>query len=239
MSALKTETVSYKHGGVEYEGYLAYDGATYAKRPGVLLAHAWFGQDPQVRRRAVLLAQMGYAAFAIDMYGGGKNARDTAEAAKLSSALRAEPDVLRERAKAGLDALRSCRCVESRRIAAIGYCFGGAVVLEMARANFDLVGVVSFHGLLDTSRPATAGMRARILALHGASDPLVAPDQVRAFQDEMTRAGADWQMISYGGAVHAFTNTDAGADRGSGLAYDEAADRRSWQAMKGLFIEIF
>lgn len=240
-SSLHTDQVLYKHDGREFQGTLAYDDAVRGRRPGVLVAHAWMGQDAYARRRAVMLARLGYVAFALDMYGEGKNARDAEEAARLSGALRAgDRAELRARAEAGLKALRSFRLVESRRLGAIGYCFGGLVALELARAGADVRGVVSFHGLLDAgSAPPAAKIEAKVLALHGAEDPLAPPEQVAAFQAEMNRAGADWQMAVYGGAVHSFTNPDIGMDKSSGKAYDERADHRSWRAMRSFFEEIF
>jgi dienelactone hydrolase len=234
VNAIQTEPHHYKHGALECEGYLAYDGATYAKRPGILIIHDAPGQNPFVRRRAVLLARLGYAALVLDLYGGGKLAKDAAEADALSGGLLAEPEQLRERAKAGLDSLRTVRCAESRSTAVIGYGFGGSAALEMARAGHDLRGVASFHGPLASRRPAEPGaVKGRVLVLHGADDARVPPAQVQAFQDEMRRAGADWQMSVYGGAASGFTNPESGA------AYSEAADRRSWQALKDFFTEIF
>lgn len=239
-SSLHTDHVVYKHEGREFHGTLAYDDAVRGRRPGVLVAHAWMGQDAHARRRAVMLARLGYVALALDMYGEGKNAKDAQEAAGLSGALRRDRVQLRARAEAALKVLRAFRLVESRRLAAVGYCFGGLVALELARGGADVRGVVSFHGLLDAgSGPPPQKIDARVLALHGADDPLVPPEQVAAFQEEMNRAGADWQMVVYGGAVHAFTNPDAGSDKSSGKAYDERADQRSWRAMRSFFEEIF
>lgn len=229
MNAIQTEPLRYKHGALEFEGYLAFDGSTYGKRPGVLILHDEGGQDPYVRRRAVLLCRMGYAALALDLYGGGKLAKDTAEAAALSGALRKDPSTLRERAKAGLDAIRTVRCADSRSLAAIGYGFGGAAALEMARAGHDLRGVASFHGPLDTAAPAEPGaIKAKVLVLHGAEDPRVADAQVRGFQAEMGKAGADWQMLTMGGAGKDFT-----------AAEGTPPERRSWIALKDFFTEIF
>ena len=154
--------------------------------------------------------------------------------------LRENRKVLRARAQAGLKALRDQRIVESRNLAAVGYCFGGCVALELARSGADLRGVVSFHGLLDAAaKPATKKISARVLALQGDEDPLVPPKQVDAFRAEMTRAGADWQLVTYGGTVHAFTNPDAGSEKSTGLAYNASADARSWEAMQVFFKEIF
>lgn len=240
MHAIKTQTLIYKHDKAALEGYLAYDGATHGKRPGVLIAPTWWGINHQIRRRATALAQMGYAVLALDMYGDGKQAANAAQAKVLSAPFWNDRQLLRERAMAGVDALRQVHVADSRCLAAIGYCFGGMTVLELARAQAPLIGVVSFHGMLDTPKPQeTPPLKTKILALHGADDPSVPLDQVRTFQEEMTRIKADWQMIIYGGAVHGFTNPEAGSDKSTGIAYDEPADKRSWQAMKDFFAEIF
>ncbi len=239
-SNLHHETLRYKHDGTEFEGVFVYDGASRGRRPGVLLAHAWMGLDTYAHRRAVQIARLGYAVLAIDMYGGGHNAKDTDEAGILSMELRENRKVLRARAQAGLKALRNQRVVESRNLAAIGYSFGGCVALELARDGADLRGVVSFHGLLDAAaKPATKKISAHVLALHGDEDPLVPPKQVDAFRAEMTKAKANWQLVTYGGAVHAFTNPDAGSKKSTGLAYNVSANARSWEAMQAFFKEIF
>jgi dienelactone hydrolase len=239
-SSIHRENIFYKHDGVEYEGSLAYDNLKKGRRPGILIAHAWMGLDSFARLKAVQLARLGYVAFALDMYGGGKIAKDTDEAGKLITDLRADRSVIRARAQAGLKVLREQRLVESRSIAAIGYCFGGCVALELARGGADLRGVVSFHGLLDADKKLpTDKITSPILALHGAHDQLVPPKQVSDFQKEMTAADADWQLITYGTAAHAFTNPDAGNDISTGLAYNSSADTRSWNAMKFFLEEVF
>jgi dienelactone hydrolase len=240
VSSIHRETISYSYNGTEYEGTLTWNAGTSGRKPGVLIAHAWMGLDAYAKRRAMQIARLGYAAFALDMYGGGKNAENTDEAGKLITALRSDRKEMRARAQAGLKVLREQRIVESRNLAAIGYCFGGCTVLELARDGADLRGVVSFHGLLDKGDAPTAKpMPARVLALHGHEDPLVPPEQVAAFQKEMTDAEADWQLVTFGGAVHAFTNSDAGSDKSTGLAYDPAADERSWQMMRAFLEKIF
>lgn len=239
-SNLRRETIRYKHDGTDFEGVFIYEGATLGRRPGVLLAHAWMGLDTYARRKAVQLARIGYAVFALDMYGDGHNAKDADEAGKLITDLRDDRKVLRARAQAGLKVLREQRVVASRNLAAIGYCFGGCVALELARAGADLRGVVSFHGLLDAAaKPAAKKILPRVLALHGDEDPLVPPKQVDAFRAEMTKAKADWQLVIYGGAVHAFTHPDAGSDKSTGLAYNASANARSWEAMRSFLKEIF
>jgi dienelactone hydrolase len=235
---VKTEVVEYRHGDVVLEGYLAYDAALRGKRPGVVVVHEWFGQTPYERKRAEQLAQLGYVAFAIDMYGKGVRARDGKEAGVLAGKYAGDRKLMRARAAAGLDVLRSRPETDPTRLAAIGYCFGGTTVLELARSGADLVSVVSFHGGLDTPTPGDArNIKAKVLALHGGDDPLVPTKQVEAFQEEMRKGGVDWQFISYGGAVHRFSNPAAGNDSSKGLAYNERADRRSWEAMKTFFAE--
>ena len=238
--AVRTETVEYKLGDVTMIGYVAWDDAIQGQRPGVLVVHEWYGLNDYAKSRARQLAQLGYVAFAVDMYGNGLSATDAAEAGRLASALRNGRPLMRARAQAALETLRKNPLCDPKRIAAIGYCFGGGVALELARSGADLAGVVSFHGNLDTPNPDDAkNIRAKVLVLHGADDPHVNAAQVANFQQEMRNANVDWQMISYGGAVHSFTNPAAGNDPSRGVAYNAAADRRSWEAMRTFFDEIF
>ena len=235
---VKTEVVEYRQGDVVLEGYLAYDDSFQGKRPGVVVAHEWFGQSPYERKRAEQLARLGYVAFAIDMYGKGVRARDGKEAGTLAGKYMGDRKLMRARAAAGLDVLRNRPETDPTRLAAIGYCFGGTTVLELARSGADLASVVSFHGVLDTPTPGDArNIKAKVLVLHGGDDPMVPNKQVEAFQEEMRKGGVDWQFISYGGAVHRFSNPAAGNDPSKGLAYNERADRRSWEAMKAFFAE--
>jgi len=235
---VKTEVVEYRHGDVMLEGYLAYDDSFQGKRPGVVVAHEWFGQTSYERKRAEQLARLGYVAFAIDMYGKGVRARDGKEAGALAGKYMGDRKLMRARAAAGLDVLRNRPETDPTRLAAIGYCFGGTTVLELARSGADLASVVSFHGVLDTPTPGDArNIKAKVLVLHGGDDPMVPNKQVEAFQEEMRKGGVDWQLISYGGAVHRFSNPAAGDDSSKGLAYNERADRRSWEAMRAFFAE--
>lgn len=235
---LKTRAVEYRIGETVLEGWLAFDDSFKGSRPGVLVFPDWKGHGPYARKRAEQLAGMGYIAFAADMYGKGVYAKDRAEAAALAGALRKDGVLMRARAKAAYEALLEEPRVAASKTAAIGYCFGGGVVLEMARAGLPLSGVVSFHGSFDTTQPAGPGdIKARILVLHGAEDKNMA--QAPAFLDELRRSGADWQFVQYSGAVHAFTQPESGNDPSKGAAYDEKADRRSWQAMKDFFAELF
>jgi dienelactone hydrolase len=235
------KTVEYRQGDTVLEGYLAYDDTFAGKRPGVLVVHEWNGLGDYVKKRANQLARLGYVAFCADIYGKGIRPDTVEAAAKEAAKYRgADRSLLRARAQAGLDELRRQPMVDADRLAAIGYCFGGTAVLELARSGADMRGVVSFHGGLDTPNPADAKkIRAKVLVLHGADDPHVPPSQVAAFEDEMRKGGVDWQMVIYGGAVHSFTNPDSGSDPSKGVAYNEKADRRSWEAMKVFFAEIF
>lgn len=235
---VRTEVVEYRHGDVVLEGYIAYDASQKGRRPGVLVVHEWMGHNPYVRMRAEKLARAGYAAFALDMYGKGVRAKDAKEAAALAGIYKGDRKLMRARAAAGLHVLARHPEVDPSRLAAIGYCFGGTTVLELARSGADLRGVVSFHGGLDTPSPEDArNIRGKVLVLHGADDPFVKPAEVAAFQDEMRKAGVDWQFVAYGGAVHSFTNPDAGSDNSRGAAYDVKADRRSWEAMEDFLEE--
>ena len=237
-AGMKTEVVEYRQGDVALEGYLAYDDSFQGKRPGILVAHEWYGHNRYVRRRAEELARLGYVAFALDMYGKGVLAKDAKEAAALAGIYKSDSKLMRARAAAGLDVLRKRPEVDTARLAAIGYCFGGTTVLELARSGADLKAVVSFHGGLDTPTPGDArNIKGKVLAMQGGDDPFVPAKQVEAFEDEMRKGGVDWQFITYGGAVHSFTNPDSGNDNSKGAAYNERADRRSWQAMKDFFEE--
>ncbi len=237
---VRTEALEYKHGDVVLQGYLAYDDSISANRPGVLVVHEWWGLNDYPKKRARQLAELGYVAFAADMYGKGVVATDRSEAGALAGAVRRDRRLMRDHAAAALEVLRNHPLCDKDRIAAIGYCFGGGVVLELARDGADIAGVVSFHGSLNTPNPKDAkNIKAKVLVCHGADDPSVPMDQVIAFQKEMREAAVDWQMIFYGGAVHAFTNPDSGDDPSRGAAYNEKADRRSWEAMKSFFAEIF
>jgi dienelactone hydrolase len=237
---IHTEAVEYKDGDTILEGYLAYDDSAKEKRPGVVVVHEWWGLNDYAKGRAEELAGLGYVAFAIDMYGKGVRAKTAEEAAKLAGVYRADRNLMRRRAAAGLEVLKKYPLTDTRRIAAIGYCFGGGVVLEMARAGTDIAGVVSFHGNLENPNPADAeNIRASVLVLHGADDPFVKPEQVDAFWEEMKKTPADWQINIYSGAVHSFTNPASGNDPSKGLAYNEKAAKRAWSAMKLFFAEIF
>jgi dienelactone hydrolase len=238
-AAVRAKVIEYKQGDTVLEGYLAWDDSIQGRRPGVVVAHEWTGPGEYVRARARKLAEMGYVAFALDMYGKGVRPKTPREAAAQAGKYKSDRALMRARAKAGLDELLRNELCDPKRVAAIGYCFGGTCVLELARRGADIAGVASFHGGLDTPRPADAkNIKCKVLVLHGADDPHVPRKDVEAFEDEMRAGGVDWQLNMYGGAVHAFTNPAAGNDKSRGVAYNAEADHRSWEAMKAFFGEI-
>jgi dienelactone hydrolase len=230
--------VEYKQGNTVLEGFLAFPEGSKGKAPGVVVVHEWMGPGDHVRRSARNLAAMGYVALAADIYGKGVRPSDVKGAQAESSKYKGDRALMRARAQAALDLLKKQKGVDASNVAAIGYCFGGTVVLEMARAGMPVKGVVSFHGGLDTPKPAPR-VKAKVLVLHGGDDPFVPPDQVAAFQDEMRKAGADWQLVTYGGAVHSFTNPQATGKPNAGAKYDERSDLRSWDALVAFLEEIF
>ena len=237
---MKTQSIEYEDGNVTLRGLVAFDDATSHQRPGVLVMPEAFGLGAHATQRAERLASLGYVALAGDPYGNGLEVTDLQEAIKRASALREDPATFRQRARVALDTLASLPQVDASRLAAIGYCLGGTFALELARDGAPLRGVVSFHGGLETPRPAVAGqVKAKILVCTGADDPFVPVAQVNALAEEMTKAQADWQIISYGGTVHSFTNPDADRVGVPGLAYNTLADERSWKAMAAFFEEIF
>lgn len=231
-SAIVTKTVEYSEGNTVLEGYLAYDDASPLYRPGILVVHEWTGINPYIMKRTEALARLGYVVFAADIYGKGVRPGTREEASKTSAYYKANIPLLRARVNAGLETLKKQPFVDYMNLAAIGYCFGGTSVLELARSGARVNGIVSFHGGLGTpNRKDALNIKGKVLALHGADDPFVKPDEVAAFQDEMRKAKVDWQFVSYGGAVHSFTNPDAGNDNSKGAAYNERADKRSWDTM--------
>ncbi|MBL0226145.1 MAG: dienelactone hydrolase family protein [Geobacteraceae bacterium] len=239
-AAVKTKVIEYRQGDTVLEGYLAWDDTRSAKRPGILVVHEWTGINSHIRQRTEMLAKLGYVAFAADIYGKGVRPAAQADAAATAGIYKSDRALMRARARAGLEELRKQKFVDQQRLAAIGFCFGGTTVLELARDGADVKGVVSFHGGLSTPTPQDATrIKGKVLALHGADDPFVKADEVAAFQDEMRKATVDWQLIGYGNAVHSFTNRAAGTDNSKGAAYNEKADKRSWEAMKAFFAEIF
>jgi dienelactone hydrolase len=240
QAAIKSEAVEYQDGGTQLKGYLYYDDAISGKRPGVIVVHEWWGLNDYAKHRAEMLAGLGYAAFALDMYGDQKVTTHATDAKGWSTQITANTDAWRRRALAGLDALKADRRVDPQRLAAVGYCFGGSTVMQMAYAGADLDGVVSFHGSLPTPVEGEGKqIKASILAAHGGADAFVPPEKVAAFQSALEAAKADWEFVSYGGAVHAFSNPDAASYGIDNLRYDERADKRSWAAMKAFLEEVF
>jgi len=230
------KTVEYTADGTVMKGYLAYNDKIEGKRPGVLVVHEWWGLNDYARKRARMLAELGYTALALDMYGEGKQAKHPDDAGKFAMELMKNFDVAKARFMAGEDFLKKQPMVDPDRIAAIGYCFGGGVALNMARQGADLKGVVSFHGSLAAVKPAEPGaVKAKVLVLHGGDDKFSTPEQVEAFKQEMATAGVDYRFIVYPGAMHAFTNPDATANGKKfniPLAYNKKADKESWAEMK-------
>ncbi len=240
MGKMHTDPVEYRHAGTTFRGVKVHDPARTAKLPGVLVVHEAWGLGEFTKRRAERLAELGYVALAVDLFGDGKQASSSEEGMQWTKALRANVAQLRARINAAYEALIGFDQVDTNRCASIGYCFGGSASIELARSGAKVTGVVSFHGNLSTTHPAEAGsVHAKILSCTGADDPFIPPSQVHAFVEEMKQARADFQVVVYGGVKHSFTNPNA-AERGiAGLEYNKAADERSWAAMHTFFQEIF
>jgi len=235
-----SKPVEYKQGQTVLEGLSVYETTVQGKRPAVLIVHQWKGLGDYEKKRAEMLAQLGYNVFAVDIYGKGIRPNNPKDAAAEAARYKDDRALLRARVRAGLDQLKGHQLTDAKRMAAIGYCFGGTTVLELARSGADISGVVSFHGGLNTPNADDAkNIRAKVLALHGADDPFVPAKEVEAFQEEMRQGGVDWQLVAYGGAVHSFTDWNAGNDNSKGAAYNERADKRSWEALKQFFAELF
>ena len=236
---MRAESLEYQDGDVTLKGFVALDDQSNHKRPGILVMPEAFGLGKQAKDRALRLASLGYAALAGDPYGNGLEVSDLQEAITHAGAVREDNTRFRQRIRAGLYALTALPQVDTDRLVVMGYCMGGSCSLEMARDGAPLKGVVSFHGALETQSPAEPGtVQAKVLVCHGADDPFVPVEHVTAFEEEMTRAGVDWQVISYGGTVHSFTNPEADGSI-EGICYNKQADERSWQAMQAFFDEIF
>jgi len=239
-AAVQTRVVEYKQGDTTLQGFMAWDDAAKGRRPGVLVVHEWWGHNDHARNSATRLAQAGYVGFALDLFGKGKVTTHPKDAEAFVAEATRDPAVLVARYNAALEQLKRDPHVDPEKIAAIGYCFGGGVVLKMARAGADLDAVVSIHGVLATKSPAEKGrVKARVLVLTGADDPMVPNEQVEAFKSEMTAAGAKFEVISYPHAKHGFTNPNADKAGMDGLAYNEEADKKSWAAVLDLFQQVF
>ncbi|MGD8785379.1 MAG: dienelactone hydrolase family protein [Thioalkalispiraceae bacterium] len=243
QAKLVSNEVSYQLDGKEFKGYLAYDEAIKGKRPGVLVVHEWWGHTEFARERARALARMGYVAFSLDMYGDGKTADHPKDAGRFSGQVKSNMAAAQARFLAAREQLLASKVTDQDKIAAIGYCFGGGIVLEMARRGVNLDGVVSFHGSLGTEQPASKGeVKAKVLVFNGADDPFVKPESITAFKREMQQAGVDFTFVSVPGAKHSFTNPAATANGKKfdlPLEYNKQAAQSTWQQMKSFFDEIF
>jgi dienelactone hydrolase len=239
-AGIETRELTYASGGTDLQGFVAWPKKATGKRPGVLVVHEWWGHNQHARTQAIRLAQAGYVGFALDMYGKGKLATHPQDAEAFMKEATADPARLMARFDAALAELKKDPHVDPEKVGAIGYCFGGAIVLAAARGGADLDAVASLHGALAPQNPAQAGaVKARILVATGAADPMVPAEQVAAFRKEMDAAGAKYEVISFPGVKHSFTNPDAGKVGMEALAYDAAADKASWQAVTKLFREAF
>jgi dienelactone hydrolase len=240
MAEVKTETIQYEHDGQKLQGMMAWDDAVEGPRPGVLVVHEWWGMDNYAKSRAKMLAELGYVAFALDMYGVGKITEHPSTAGEWANQIRQNVPKWRARASEGLRILREHPKVDKSRIGAIGYCFGGATVMQLAYAGEDLKGVVSFHGSLPVAEGDDAKkIKGRVLICHGADDSFIPADRIAKFQAALSEADADWTMIYYANAQHSFTNPEADSRGVQGLAYNKEADQRSWRHMQIFLEEIF
>lgn len=241
FAGITTQDVEYREGETTLQGFHAFDDEVEGTRPGILIVHQWTGLTDYEKGRARQLAELGYNVFALDIYGKGVRPQPP-ESGKEAGKYKGDRKLFRARLNAGLEILRKDQLTDAERIAAIGYCFGGTGVLELARSGADIAGVVSFHGGLGAGEGMAAnksGVKAAVLVCHGAVDPYVPAEEVAGFQKEMNDAGADWQLIAYSDAVHAFTQPMAGDDPSKGAAYQKKADERSWEHMKVFFDEVF
>jgi|694.fasta_scaffold10622_8 dienelactone hydrolase len=242
---MREEKVSYEINGVQFSGRLVFDESIKGKRPAILVAHAWRGQDDFAIKKAHELAKLGYVGFASDLYGNGIHVQSNEEAAALMLPLFIDRKALRDRVVAAYRSLSQAEVADPHRIGAIGFCFGGMAVLELLRSGVSLKGVVSFHGILGNTlgehkarlAPSTEKMHGSILILHGHEDPLVSVQDILTLQNELTKANVDWQMNIYSHTKHAFTNPEAHEEQ-QGLVFNEKANRRSWQTMCNFFNEV-
>jgi len=243
IAELVTQEITYQDGNTEMKGYLAYDDRNMEPRPGILVVHEWWGHDDYARMRARLLATMGYTALAVDMYGDGKTANHPEDAGKFAAAVGGNMPLAKARFEAALNTLKSHKTVRPDDIAAIGYCFGGGIVLNMARQGVDIDGVVSFHGSLKTGNPAQKGtVKAKVRVFNGAADPFVKSEDISAFKAEMDAADVNYEFVNYPGVKHSFTSIKAdynGQRFNLPLAYNKEADEDSWEQMSTFFREIF
>ncbi|MCC6508651.1 MAG: dienelactone hydrolase family protein [Pirellulaceae bacterium] len=241
MAEVQTKLVEYSDGEVKLEGFVAWDPArTTSGAPGILVVHQWLGLTEYEQTRCRQLAELGYVAFALDIYGKGVRPANTQEAGKQAGVYKKDRQLYRRRLNLGLDQLKAQPGVAPGKLAAIGYCFGGTGALELARSGADVAGFVSFHGGLDAPTPADAqNIKGKVLICHGNDDPFVPVAEIDAMKASFNQAKVDWQMIYYSGAVHSFTQKMAGNDNSVGAAYNAKADMRSWSAMRAFFDELF
>lgn len=239
-AAVKTEAVSYKQGDTKLVGFLAYDDSGPAKRPGIIVCPEWWGLTDYAKHRAQMLAELGYVALAVDLYGDGKTTEDPQQAGSLAGALKKDRALLRQRVNAGLDELKKNPMVDPQKLGAIGYCFGGTTAVELGRSGADVKAIVTFHAGLDSPNPADGkNIKGSILVCHGGDDGFTSQKDFDAFEQEMRENHVDWQINIYGGAVHSFTNPGADKHGIPGIAYNAQADHRSWEAMKTFFEQAF
>jgi dienelactone hydrolase len=233
-----TKEVDYTLGAMTFKGFLAYDNAIKGKLPGVLVVHEWWGLNDFTKTQAKDLAKLGYAAFAVDMYGDGKKTVDPKIAAKMAGEVRGTP-LMRERVKAGLAKFVSMEMVDPNRVAAQGFCFGGSAVLELAYSGADIKGAVTFHGGLFSPKPEDiSNIKTKVLVLHGANDPTMSQEIITQFQESMKKSGIDWQMVFFSNTVHAFTNPNSGNDPSKGMAYNPVSAQRAFSYMKMFLKEV-
>jgi dienelactone hydrolase len=231
-----TQDIIYKQDTMTFKGFFAYDNSIKGKHPGVLVAHEWWGLNDFAKTQAKNLAKMGYAAFAVDLYGNGKTTSDFKVAAQMAGEVRGTPR-MRERIKIGFTTLLAQKVVDPSRTAAIGFCFGGTAVLELAFSGADCKGIVTFHGGLLSPKPEEfSAIKPKLLVLHGANDPTMTPEVISQFQESMRKSGADWRMVYFGNTVHSFTNPSAGSDPSKGVAYNPLSAGRAFSYMK-MFLE--
>jgi dienelactone hydrolase len=239
-AAVKSVPVDYNHDGVTLKGHLFYDDAVPGKRPGILVVHEWWGLNDYARRRATMLAELGYAALAVDMYGDGKVAEHPKQAGEMMEKVRSNVAVWEGRALAGLKTLQAQPMVDPAKIGVIGYCFGGSTAIQLGLAGADVQAIVSFHGAIpDVTAEQAKKIRGKVLICHGADDTFIPEKTCQAFRTALGAAGVDFEFAYFGGAKHSFTVPEADSRGIDGLKYDAKADRRSWQMMQDLFREVF
>ena len=236
--AIREQLIEYRDGSTVLEGFFCHDDSRPGPLPGLLISHDWSGRGEFTERKARRLAWHGFATFALDMFGKGKRGTTNEERSALITPLVQDRAALTRRITAALTTVKGLAEVDARRIAAMGFCFGGMCVLDLARSGADIRGVTSFHGLLKPNGlPSQGQIRSKVLMLHGFDDPLAPPEDVLAIAKEFTAAGADWQLHAYGNTMHSFTNPHAN-DRANGMVYDESADRRAWHTLLQFLDEV-